>query len=118
MMQQPVQMKKEFRNKLPFIIRCHVARYGTMDIDEYQSMSGMTEDWDRSTVRRAFNDLVKKGFLRKTKIGRFSKYISVAANESQAVKKFAKTDETFYFNMDMNKFLAGDYGLNGKDVNF
>lgn len=112
MMQQPIQMKKEFRNKLPFIIRCHVARYGTMDIDEFANMSGLVEDWDRSTLRRAFNDLTDKGFLRKIKIGRFSKYISVAANESESVKDFAKAKETYSFKMDMNEFLNKIKGNN------
>lgn len=101
-----VQIKKEFKNNLPFLIRCHVARYGNMDLDQYQGMSGMMEKQERTTVRRAFNDLVKKGFLRKEKIGKLSKYISVRENESESVKKFAKADETFFFNMDMYEFLA------------
>lgn len=105
-MMKTIQMKKEFKNKLPFIARCLLARYGTMDIDEFQNISGMTDDADRSTLRRVYNELVKKGFATKSKKGRESIYESVKENESDSVKKFAKADETYFFDMDMYEFLA------------
>jgi hypothetical protein len=84
---------KEYVTCLPYKVRCFMARYHSVTIDEFQNITGLTDKWDRPTLRRVFNDLVKKGYAIKRLVDGCNVYESISEKESCSIKKIAEAKE-------------------------
>src|SRR5690348_8921590 len=51
-----VRIFTEYRHKLPFIIRCWMARYGHIDIADMEGF-GLVDEFNRPAIRRILNQL-------------------------------------------------------------